>query len=628
MAKLSKEERREMESAELQRRAKAGTASEAEKERLKETIAKKKRAQARPAPSPKPAPTPSAPSTPAPSTPAPTPAQAKESYWKRMRAGERLGSAAGGIRDIGSGLLGLGAGGAEKAASLPESWFILLVLLGALGSIFKRYMGYNPATYLSFSIILLVIFLMTVRHNKTYVIIVLVTFFIDTFGTQLPLYSLPDMVSFIKGFLAFANVFSWFFLSLILFWLNYSKLQEEGKETSWLGWIIVVGTFLLLIFYTVPALKNTLQTHTDYFGIAEEQYEEVKEITQARVEEWKEVYYRFGCSLSQPMDIEECTMRKIAEVRCKPFKDAGETKKYEECIKTEMGLGVAVTGIVDPVMDEPLELVWEQGPEFGKTEIFLVGVPTFTAKLKVKNPRKDRLDLKLSCSFADLVDKENVSGSIFSTLGEDFTFEEKSKEIEVVCSPLEILEAGKRYRVTYEVELVDFSTKSKLQMLFIGGGKKDKIKRMFKSDYFLAGKSRAAKDLARLNLDMGKEGYIEGVDVIQLASSVENIGGGEITNVKKVEIDLLAPGIGVNDLVKTQPCTLEGETTLSIHPQVILSQKRQKVILGGVCFLRLGSALKNPEEFLKVVEFHGDLVYSYQTKGEFFTPTIKVVGTG
>lgn len=546
-------------------------------------------------------------------------------FWSRFGGGAR--ATAGGAWRYGGAALNFT--GRNLARVTANAWlYVFMLFLGILDVLLKSWMGYDPVISLFFSIILGVIFFMIVRGNHRDMALLIIVFVFDVLAVKVPLYFFPGTG--LKAFFMFMYVFGWVILALLLMFLNAIDNMRLGQPPSWVTELIFLLMVALLLFYFFQPIadiyKKNVDDHAEYFNLVKEQVERFEEVTAARVEDWKVVYYRLECSLSQPMDIEGCVKLKTAEARCKPYKDKGDLEKYEECKRVELGLKPDVQGMIDPTLNEPLTLKWEQSAEFLQKEFYMTTIPTFTAKLKVSNPRKDKLDLELDCYFVDMTANKNISGSIYSTLGEKFSVEEKTKEIDAICSPEEVLEANKRYSVVYQAKLVDFTTKSKIQMLFIGESKTDKLKSMFKSDYPLAGTSRTARDLARLNIEIGKDGYVGDADVIQLAMSVENIGGGKIVSIQKSGIDLMAPGIASGDLTKINPCNLVGDSVLSIDPAVILFQQGQKDILGGVCFLRMSSNLKYPAEFFKVVEFHGDLTYSYLVEGKFLTPVIRGIG--
>jgi len=562
----------------------------------------------------------------------------KKGFFRRVgRTLRGTGSATAGARRAagrgartGAGGVAAGVGAVRGAIKKVRSiyYYFILVGVGVLDITLKRFFGYDQTLSLVLSGFWLLIFWWVTFKDWGKTTAVISVFLIDIMIGQLPRLGIGQY-DFLQYFGAI-RIFLWLGLGLILvFWDigDYVRAKEEIPLPAKIVFFLVILLALLIVF---PDIKDMVQKNSqDYwqeFGVLEEIKEEAEVRAKESVSALSEVYYRIYCSLNQPAKIEECVKQKIAEARCKPYLEAGQQENYEECIKVETGLTTEVEGIVDPVMNEPLKIEWKRGEEFAQREIFIPGTPAFSSTLEINNPRRDELDLRLSCQFSEMVGNGNISGLVYSTLGESFTVEAASREIEVICSPQEALESDKKYRVTYRAELVDFSTVSKLQTLFIGGDKEEETEKVIKSGYPLAGRSRAPKDLARMNIKMGQEGVIKDEEIVQLGVSIENIGGGEITDVKKAQVNLNPPGIKSTDLAKSQPCSLEGDKALSISSQVILSQKAKKTILGGVCFLRLGNDLKYPEEFVKVVEFQGDLIYSYTVEEGFITPQIRIVG--
>lgn len=554
----------------------------------------------------------------------------KEKISGAARKAAGAGRAAGRGARAGAGGVAAGAGTVRGVIKKVRSIYLYFILVGVgiLDITLKRLFGYDLTLSLVLAIIWVLIFLWVTFGDWAKMLTVFGVFLVDIMIGQLPRLGIGQY-DFLQYFGAI-KIFLWLGLGLVLMFWDIGNYVKAKQEIPLPAKIIFFLLLLVALFFVFPDIKDMVQhntqTYWQEFGVLEEIKEEAEVRAKESVSALSEIYYRIYCSLNQPAKIEECVKQKVAEARCEPYLEAGQQEKYEECIKAETGLTTEVTGIVDPVMNEPLRIEWERGEEFRQREIFVTGTPAFSSTLKIINPRKDELNLRLSCQFSEITGERNVSGLVYSTLGENFKVNSGNKEIEVVCSPQEALESNKKYKVSYNAELVDFSTVSKLQMLFIGGDKEEETQRMIKSDYPLAGRSRAPKDLARMNIKMGQEGVIEDEEIVQLGISIENIGGGEITDIKKAQVDLNPPGIESTDLTKSQPCNLEGEEVLAINPQVILSQKAKKTILGGVCFLRLGNNLKYPEEFVKVVEFQGNLVYSYTVEEGFITPQIRMVG--
>ena len=560
-------------------------------------------------------------------------AEAEEAFYKRMMKGAS-----------GAGRFGVNAaakvgGAAKKAASLKDELpniflFLILIVLGGLDVLAKNILGYIPAAVtILISFVLGIIFYWIVRRVKIYKILVVVAFIIDAFVVELPLAAFPDVG--IREFLIGIRVFVWLIVAIILFVMEFLQYLEEGKTPPLIADLIILLLIGLAIFFTYPQLMNVYEnqktSHAEYFGLAQEQVAKVGEVFKAQVPAWKSAYYGIACTLSEPMAREQCVKQKEAEAKCAPYQKAGQLAEFEDCKNVELGIKTEATGAIDPAQKEPLKLTWEASQTLKQTEMRISGTPTFNAILKIENPRAADLNLEVECLFTDTTNKRNFSGLISPR--DKLTVKDKIKEESLICTPTELLQNNTRYLIIFKVRLLDFTTESKLQMLFFGRAETELEKKEIqntKSGYPLAtGNSRAANDLARLNFNFfeGKQGYIAGAETIQLNTKIENIGKGQIIGVKRAEIDLVPNGLTSDDLLISQPCGLIGDAnTLSFPPQLILYQQSQKEIFGEVCVLRLSDYLKGlgqpDKESFKAAEFKGYLTYSYEVRGEFSVPKI------
>ncbi|MBW2963700.1 hypothetical protein KY306_02915 [Candidatus Woesearchaeota archaeon] len=541
--------------------------------------------------------------------------EAKESYFKKLVKGNKEEGAPG---------MGL---------------FVIFIILGIIDIIIKRVIGYEPRASLLISIVLGLIFFFAGykidedKKIKKYEILVLAAFLIDVFGAQLPLHYFP--ISGLREFLVGVKVFVWLILALILFVMGFIENLRSKQGAPTYAWVVIVLLIGVGIFFMYPQLMKVYEVQKDAhlaeFAPVEEQLEKIGEVFKAQVPAWKSAYYGIACTLSDPMGREQCVKQKEAEAKCAPYQKAGQLAEFEDCKNVELGIKTEATGAIDPAQKEPLKLVWEASQELKQTEMRVSGTPTFRAILKIENPRAAELNLEIECLFTDTTNRRNFSGLISPR--DKLTVKDKIKEESLICTPTELLQNSTRYQVIFKVRLLDFTTESKLQILFFGRAETDIEKKeiqSIKSGYPLAtGNSRAANDLARLNFNFfeGKQGYIAGGETIQLNTKIENIGKGQIIGVKRAEIDLVPNGLTSDDLMVGQPCGLIGDAnTLSFPPQLILYQQSQKEIFGEVCVLRLSDYLKGlgqpDKESFKAAEFKGYLTYSYEVKGEFAVPKI------
>ncbi len=302
-----------------------------------------------------------------------------------------------------------------------------------------------------------------------------------------------------------------------------------------------------------------------------------------------------------------------------------DKSKFTECIKEQKKKkkeSLDVAGSIDNTIKEPVKVHFKESDYFPKLITIKEGDDfkmSYPLELIVQNPRKQIINLDLSCEFKTKGGiKETIKGEIISE--KSINFKEKEIKRTVVCRPLGKLKG--KYGLRYIAKFSNFNTISRLQRVFIGkkdlNWKEEWIPKI-KATYFPGNSylSKAPQDLARLNFAFGSSvnnPIIEGNNFLVLSSSLENLGRGQITKVNSYKINLDGFSVDKKDC-------------LGKSNGIDFSDKKIKGIETlSTCIINdFPLSLKETEEF-KYKEFTAEMNYNYKLTKEM-PIEVKVIKT-
>ncbi len=501
--------------------------------------------------------------------------------------------------------------------------YILLLILGIVSVIAKKYVGYDPSTSLGISIIIGFIFLISILHSperEIKVVIVGVAFAIDLSGMFGLMQQMPE--STIRTIIITINVFVWLLAGIILFVIGAIDRWGKGEKIGKVGGLIFALIIGLIFFFLLPALWESpllyqKQTYDDYYSVTQEQLKKVGEEFRETSNTWGDYLGCFSRFLSDPATGDQIACRKekiIIRYCTENFPD--EVEK-QECITREKGGKFVVSGTVDPTLKKPTKFWFEIDKEFFPYNS-LSGTDTleYTANIKFENPRRQSIMIEFSCNFTNKRNlRDNFLGKIVLPEGMkkingnaenvmEITAETDS--VPVTCRPPEGKVLKGDYDLYYEAKLVGLETRSRVTRFFIskkaGEEKKnirETIERIEGSSISLFADSLAPADFARLNFGIGntaKEPIISSDRGLVIGVGIENLGGGELLSVQWYE--LLLDGF-LADCMRKE------------NIEIPAAKKTAKFVGLPGCLVRdYPEELKNPAKHLKR-EFVAVLVYDY-----------------
>ena len=496
--------------------------------------------------------------------------------------------------------------------------YLILIIISIISLLIKNYVAYDPLVSLLISLVLGVFFFIAVHYTPEphlKVSLVLFAFALDFVISQGLLYFIPE--SEIKNILITIHVFIWIILAVVLFLMGVFDRLSTGKHLGAVSWILltmVLGFVLFLIFPLL--LENPFvyqqQSHDQYFHIAQE---ETSKIT-ASLAETKNVWSDFiSCTfdqIAQPtVDREECLKEKKITRYCR-VQSSRETD-LEKCIAEQQETKIAVVGISDPTISQPMKAEFVVSDYFPKESYYREGEGQqlrYPVELKIQNPRKQssgdkKVTVAAACRFTqgDAV----VPGKIIGAENGEYTLSsDEHSSITLVCQPESELKG--RYDLLYNATLHGLETKSRLQRAFIGTKnrewKEQWIPKIMEAHFPGSSHlSQAPEEFARLNFAFGnplENPLIETTGNLILSSTVENVGRGKIVALESYALQL--PGFSVDD-----PRCLGGST-----PELPTSPRSGDEVYLPNCFITaLPPELQNPSEYV-FKEFEAALRYDYQ----------------
>jgi len=229
---------------------------------------------------------------------------------------------------------------------------------------------------------------------------------------------------------------------------------------------------------------------------------------------------------------------------------------------------------------------------------------------EMENPRKQIVKAHFSCGFVGRDRKDNITGEIVGKADMELQGEVISRGI--TCKPEVGGSAQMKgfYDVKYEVKLEGLVSKSRLERAIIPATEDYDIKRGYikEAQQLLsskAGTSVGAPDLTRLNFMIGNppnDPVLDPTLDLQLFSSFENMGDGEILTIHNYHIGIEDAGLSVAD--GSQDC-VNGQRIL--HTDEGKERGGKGLSSCTVKLAELYSKIKEPV----VMEISAELGYDY-----------------
>ena len=509
--------------------------------------------------------------------------------------------------------------------------YILLLLLGLASVVFKKYGGSDSSIHIGLSSALGFIFfiaLLRTPEREAKIPLVGIAVFLDIIVLLGMTQKLPD--SSFKNILITIHVFTWAILGIILFIWGMIDRWSTGEKTGKGADIILILLIGLVLFFWLPYAWSTLEvqkeSYAENYDIAQKQLEKIGTEFKDASNTWGDYLSCFANFMGNPTGANQDACRKEKKIirYCNSnFKGEEEVK---ECIQREQGGKYAASGVLDPTIRVPTKFKFVIDKALFPHELFVGDKLSYTVNLEYKNPRKQKINVSLSCNFTNQRKRlDTFLGKIRVYDGEKETAEEEKKNVEidgeegsisVTCEAPEGKIKEGSYELFFEAKLIDLETKSRLTRFFIGEKTYEERKKIEDTITKVEGQaltqfaaSQAPDDFARLNFGIGntaKDAIISGNRGVVIGLGIENSGRGELLGVKSCQIDL--PGFSTT--CSAASC---GEGRLIRIPE---QKKTAKFVGVPSCFVQsYPEELKNPEDYEKR-EFTALIKYDYLIRSQ------------
>lgn len=430
--------------------------------------------------------------------------------------------------------------------------------------------------------------------------------------------------------------------SLVLFmpwWAFFGLMTLPGEASkngtvNFLIQVARIGGILYLVFILVVPFVPNLGFDKSAMPTTGEFEEAQAKLRQKLAGKENPAYSNFVCIWSSPTDINTCVNQRqeASELKAICINSGHQegTTAFDKCLQDEKekkSQGTRVSGITASNIKEPTKAEFKESQYFPKT-FYRKSINTkikYPIEFKFENPRNQQLEIEFFCNFTSKLkpNEKSVPGKI-TLVGDQenkLTVQEKTTVKTIVCLPDENNEKflNGSYKLTYEAKIIRMKTSSFLQRAFIGNKetaeatnlgvswKEENIPKIMSAHF--PGKtylSQSSEDFARINFALGnplENPVIEGEGEVFLASTIEDLGDGEIVKVHSYKIDL------PNFTPKDNNC-LQGEFDV---PKT--KNKFKEIFQLTNCQVTIPEDLKNPEDYL-IKTFEAELVYDYLIKKE------------
>lgn len=410
-------------------------------------------------------------------------------------------------------------------------------------------------------------------------------------------------------------------LSTLPFWVLLGAFTVDEDKHN--GFFVGLSRFVFLLgilyiafsvgFSSMPGYgyEVSVDDISDIRDDVNEQREQVSDSGESVL--WSQ-YKCFRTNLGDPKSINDCVENRQARSKCEQFLKSdipkGENERYQQCLRRVKGESVDVGGSVGRFASEPTEFSVSENSDFPYDSVRSTSSVPF--ELMVSSPR-DSINLEVDCYF--LVDDGRVKGEVSQP---SFSFEEGSSERSLLCDPVSSLPEG-RSELVVDVLAKDMVTTSILERGFVWSGMSDEEKDSQRSGEFGdAGESKAQNEFARIDFQIGSprsDPLIEDGEKPKLFAYVNNVRKGNLTNVRRAEIDLGKDDFSVSD------CSFREEENSLVKDSFSFNslQAGSKVPL-SVCEFSVNPGFYeglSAVNFLEKVVFEARLSYDYKVSESF-----------
>ncbi len=407
-------------------------------------------------------------------------------------------------------------------------------------------------------------------------------------------------------------------INFLPIWTIYGIFQtkRESAIINFLKFGTVIYVVSILMIGLVPNLPVIV---SDLRAPAVEEFQKAKEESLAKLPKGENPFIsQLACIFSgEGANLNDCVKGRQALSRCKAMKKEDvadeENEEYQRCLRIARGeeSELSVEGGIEESLGAASRVEIKVDERFpsqlydGKTAVLLEFV--------VETPRKD-IGITVSCEFA--VGENVIVGQPSTTR---ITATKGASRHSVSCLPTsELNEGSATLKVKANIE--GLQTYSYLKRAFIGMYKTKEQGNEIKKDYF-PGKqdvSLSPQEFARINFAIGyppSEPLIKGnADIIpQLAATIENLGGGKIIGINRVQIDLVE-GLTLSN---AQSCGMVPKDKSLVKEDFVIGDfADKKEVPLAVCSLSMDDKLRAPENFL-IRDFIALIEYKYEITKEF-----------
>ena len=402
----------------------------------------------------------------------------------------------------------------------------------------------------------------------------------------------------------------WAFLGLLTL---PSEVSKNGTVNFLVNLTRIIGIFYIIFIFIAPAIPNV--------GYDDSFIPEAGELVEAReklrgqyAKKENPAWSNLVCMWDDFQNVKSCVQKRQEESELKfqcEFEEKKKpgTKGFKDCVKQKKeekkNKGKLTEGTIDTTIKEPTKakivpdysrIPSDHNPEWG-----------YGFEIEVKNPRNLDLKAEVFCNFSKKTGKNKGSflgkiepaGMPIEITGEEFN-------TPFICYPPDGQKLNGSYSLNYGLKLIDMETLSRLQRAFVKDMstkelnllKKEEINKVIKIK-----ESQSPKEFARINFDFGHttgDPVIEGdpKKSIKLKSSIENVGGGRIIEIKSYNLGI--EGFSFIDSL----CVSGGGGDIQVSKSKLFPLK--------TCMVKDYPAdLKNPEEWVPKT-YVASLIYDYE----------------
>lgn len=578
------------------------------------------------------------------------------------------------LKNVGSSLKTRGnvaVKGAEISLSLLKNLSLTLIILGLVHHYFKLQLP--PTVFFGSSLFLFVLsgyaLAKRVQRDRAAILLPMILFVIWYFvfnANISPSFLIPYLAGSIvillilgllsRGESVTPEIFG--FIPALFLFLDLGLLPFLVEKFSlpltpllenlifWMPWWSLLGLFLLPEEVTGSEFLNTIISLTKILGLAyiafvlvgsavpdfgydsaiilpgAEKLVGAQERISERLPQGENPFIsNLWCILNDPQNVQGCVENRQATSRLEAICKARKLDElgYRDCLTEEkeklLQKELQVSGIIDNTLKEitKVEVVIDEKyfPKLAyrkENEGLTINYPT---TLKVENPHNLDLKIGLSCQF-----KKGSTVIVGEMNLNSLEKVSKHQEIPLICTPPFGEELEGKYKLTYNVTLLNMETKSFLKRAFLGertAEEKDTLISQIRTDFFplsTDGYSKAPNEFAYLNFGFGKtsnDPFIFADDVIIFVSSLENSGKGMVKKINSYEFNLEETGFSISS--GSENCLTSGEMAIPIW------NLKSPFVLPN-CFLELPEDLRHFAEPFKIKTFSGKLNYDYLLRKE------------